>query len=795
MKRKFLHRKVKAVVFPLVILFVVFSLAILGFAYRPPNPVMNYVPQDIGIYDTYYSNLAADDCRACHGDRNAVAKRHQYSASAFADCPDGRLIPYPNCLSACHTDTGNPQNITYDCLVCHIENNTELKVCSESYYIFCDTNEDCPSGETCVPGDFGYPHHKSDLADSGQCTACHEPDLLVETQSVKTPYYYPKPYTSVPSPFTCENCHWPSGNTPHTPPPEWPKPIEANGPIIIGVRHPSKPYTPDNGTHHEIDGLVLPKCYNCHSNGPYLDLDPDNPLLIRYCENCHSIDSLHGIQEHVTAGHGLTANEKCIACHGDMPDTPPPSGTESPAITDISPKYGPEGTTLAIYGKNFDSSPGSVLLNARIGDDQTYSIPPVTCSWTDNAITCPIPLGLSARNYNVRVETANGISNMRVYTLTGTQPDIPCPTQTPVISSIEYTVGAGNALMTIQGQDFGQRWKGNQVLEGELDENQATGCGNGDGICDPSENITVEPIGDGLGNDDCVCDPTELAAGYCAPGCYVSWFGAPIYSWTDNKIDFRVFSGAIFSPGTIHVKVKNENGESNQVAFLLRKHPTITSLAHPDPATLTLSGEGFGDNRVYVQPDGYGWESTVTFNRPDETISTSSGNIISWSDTEIQLTLPDIQADFYGVTIETRYFHDTDGNGGYTSEVDELYQTVASDPLPLYPVECELVPDETIIPRGGTLGFQITVTNYLNKYGFVRFATDVVKPNGLKLPPSGYLIGPLQVNLGPHGTKSGHKSHVVPEDAPLGTYTYRGYVGRSDVIYHKCQFKFKVTAQ
>jgi hypothetical protein len=762
-----------------------------GTIYRPPNPVMDYVPQYIGIYDTYYGSFVANDCRVCHGNRNAGARRHQYTASAFADCPDGCPLSSSTCLTACHTDPDNPQNITYDCLVCHIENSTELMVCSQSNYIFCDTYEDCPPGETCELGDFGYPHHRSDLASSGQCTACHEPDLLVETRSVRTPYYYPKPYTPVPSPFTCENCHWPSGNVAHTPPPDWPKPIEANGPVFIPELNPSKPYRPLSGTHHEINGYAYPICTLCHGN-VHLDFDPENPLLIRYCENCHSIDSLHGIQEHVTAGHGLTAEEKCIACHGEMPDTLTPSGAESPVITDINPKFGTEGATLAIYGKNFGSS-GSVLLTARIGEtDQTYSIPPGTCTWADIAIACPIPSGLPARNYNVRIETENGMSNMRVYTLAGVQPCLTCPAQTPVISSIP-TVGAENILITIQGQDFGQNRNEARVLKvGQLIENIYDLCGNNDFICDPPENITIEPIGDGLGNEDCVCDPPELAAGHCAPGCNMTWYNeSAIYSWTDNKIDFRVKPWEFFS-GTIQVKVENENGESNQVDFLLRGQPWIDSLTHPDPATLTLSGEGFGDNRVYVQPDGYGWESTVTLNSPEETISVSPGNIITWSDTGIQLTLPNIQVDFYGVVVETKYFYDTDGNGGYTSGLDELYQTVASDPQLLQPFECNLVPDETVIPRGGTLGFQITVTNYLNKYGYVRFATDVVKPNGLKLPPDGYLIGPLQVNLSPHGIKSAHKSHIIPDNAPLGTYTYRGYVGRSGVLYHKCQFAFEV---
>ena len=62
MQRKFLRENGKAGLAALVILFVAsFFVVTLGSgrakAYvRPANPVMDYVPQDIGIYDTYCDN-------------------------------------------------------------------------------------------------------------------------------------------------------------------------------------------------------------------------------------------------------------------------------------------------------------------------------------------------------------------------------------------------------------------------------------------------------------------------------------------------------------------------------------------------------------------------------------------------------------------------------------------------------------------------------------------------------------------------------------------------------------------
>jgi hypothetical protein len=109
------------------------------------------------------------------------------------------------------------------------------------------------------------------------------------------------------------------------------------------------------------------------------------------------------------------------------------------------------------------------------------------------------------------------------------------------------------------------------------------------------------------------------------------------------------------------------------------------------------------------------------------------------------------------------------------------------------PVECNLVPDATVIPRRGTLGIQATVTNNTDEVQVFKFATRITKPNGGKAPPNGYLKGPVWVRLATHDSGSGHISHFIPSTAPLGTYTYHGYVGVLGNIYDECQFNFTVT--
>jgi hypothetical protein len=108
--------------------------------------------------------------------------------------------------------------------------------------------------------------------------------------------------------------------------------------------------------------------------------------------------------------------------------------------------------------------------------------------------------------------------------------------------------------------------------------------------------------------------------------------------------------------------------------------------------------------------------------------------------------------------------------------------------------ECLLVPDVSVVARGGTLGFDITVTNNTDEVQVFGFATYATKPGGGKYPLSGYLIGPVRVSLDPYGSRSAHRSLPISSDTPLGTYTYHGIVGTPGVgLYHQCQFYFQVT--
>lgn len=410
---------------------VVLGFVALASAYkRPYNETMRYAPQNLGIYDTYYCNFKESDCRACHG--TTTAWRHHATQYAVSG----------QCATTCHIEAHNPYtNPERDCKVCHIDG-------------------------TWVPIDIGYgvgnlgnPHHKSGAAAAWQCTSCHSSRLISDPNEVYVPQF--DPTTITPTPFSCENCHWPSGNAAHQAPPlaDWnlwtsyprpttwpdglphPAPIEANGAVTTGsviagdlpAPDANKPYRPDSGTHHEIDGAVVTgNCNLCHATSPGSDyiIDPANPLLIRGCENCHDIYTLHGELpgigatlngEHTTNGIGglglggynvggtldriVTQNQKCVACHGDVVARPMPVDPGVvPDIDHLGPPMGSAGIAVTIYaGANqFGTRLNDDIVVMQQGSSANIEVPVI--SWNPDKIEFVVPGGKFAPgNANVRV--------------------------------------------------------------------------------------------------------------------------------------------------------------------------------------------------------------------------------------------------------------------------------------------------------------------------------------------------------------------------------------------------------
>src|SRR4030042_3347034 len=136
----------------LLLVFAVFNFtATQGFAivYRPPNPVMDYVPQNIGIKDKPYRDFTELDCRECHGWSTAV-RHHNTEPALSGNCVFGG--------GGCHAVLVLP--VVRDCQMCHT---SDPNVYPEFYAVW---------------GDLGNPHHKTDLANTGQCNQCNDPNLV-----------------------------------------------------------------------------------------------------------------------------------------------------------------------------------------------------------------------------------------------------------------------------------------------------------------------------------------------------------------------------------------------------------------------------------------------------------------------------------------------------------------------------------------------------------------------------------------------------------------------------------------
>lgn len=106
---------------------------------------------------------------------------------------------------------------------------------------------------------------------------------------------------------------------------------------------------------------------------------------------------------------------------------------------------------------------------------------------------------------------------------------------------------------------------------------------------------------------------------------------------------------------------------------------------------------------------------------------------------------------------------------------------------------CDFFTESTEVPRGGTLRFIATVSNNTIGTWVFFFGTKVTKPDGGWYPRSGYLLGPIEVTLRMAESKSKYISLFIPNTAPLGTYTYHGYVGRPGYLWDECKFNFTVT--
>lgn len=396
-------------------------LALAGFAwalctdnYRPA-PLMDYVSQEKGIYDTLASNLVEKDCRECHGE--STADRHH----------------------------GNPIcQVQHLCLPCHPQCTSGTPNCENGITI----ERNCLAAgchDTSVNGG----HHAVGLISADACTSCHNPNLIDEFSPLVDFNTYQPQVDFLPTPFSCENCHWRQA-------------ITAKHYLNDGDSDPDNPGHPSTYNHYDQWGnfigfyeYLLPidnnldthhmgfECATCHL-GDTNNLSCNDPILIRYCEGCHSIASLHSIGAHMAESDGWEAvadpdgepslyrtfasNEKCLACHGGAVQDYTGGLLNKPAIDmsvgGIQPTAGSVGALVTLRGQNFTNQhtiDRTVELRPTDSSEPWKSVH--ILSWTENAIEWYFSCWTFAPgNYDVTVKTEAGRSNKRVFTVK----DYPC---------------------------------------------------------------------------------------------------------------------------------------------------------------------------------------------------------------------------------------------------------------------------------------------------------------------------------------------------------------------------------
>lgn len=104
-------------------------------------------------------------------------------------------------------------------------------------------------------------------------------------------------------------------------------------------------------------------------------------------------------------------------------------------------------------------------------------------------------------------------------------------------------------------------------------------------------------------------------------------------------------------------------------------------------------------------------------------------------------------------------------------------------------VSIAMVPSASSFPAGGTLSYQLTLTNETNQRLTFDYWTDVTLPNGSRYPSAGELLM-RKVTLAPNSSSVQTISHPVPLVIRPGTYTYNVFAGRYKAVWNQGSFVF-----
>jgi len=107
-------------------------------------------------------------------------------------------------------------------------------------------------------------------------------------------------------------------------------------------------------------------------------------------------------------------------------------------------------------------------------------------------------------------------------------------------------------------------------------------------------------------------------------------------------------------------------------------------------------------------------------------------------------------------------------------------------------IDLSLTPDTKTVPRGGTMGYVVTVTNNTALTQCFDYWEDLTLPDGATYPPTGTIFGPVHPCLS-RASGSAHLTHFVPMSAPLGTYILHSYTGTYSTVDRTASFSIDIT--
>jgi hypothetical protein len=179
---------------------------------------------------------------------------------------------------------------------------------------------------------------------------------------------------------------------------------------------------------------------------------------------------------------------------------------------------------------------------------------------------------------------------------------------------------------------------------------------------------------------------------------------------------------------------------------------------------------------------------------PEELRNDAQSLLDTWSEAVIAEYHGDGAPNAHGITVWfPGNFNHNSNRDDYRTKID-FYQEDWQSVLWIYdtPVTVTLVPEATVVHRGGKLKYEMQLQNKTEEKQQFYVAAYVTMPNG-KPYPQNPVLGPQLVEIKPSASIQKSIRHPIPGKAPLGVYSYSVKLATPpDYLIHEDAFTFEV---